>query len=96
MMLSILTALSTTGNSLPLHFGRDPLNECYQVPIVCELCDPFAATTLQSTEDHTFSVRIGPSGSDRGYMALTGKATAGTSVVGTGMARVDRETTKYS
>lgn len=56
----------------PIHLGREPLDECQNTPITCESCPPFAPMIPQPRDGLVYEARIGPSGSDRGYMALTG------------------------
>lgn len=62
------------GSTSPLHLGRDPVDNCGQTTITCESCVPFQGQQLTYTENTTFSLTIGPSGGERGYMAITGMA----------------------
>jgi len=59
-------------NDDPIHLGRDPNNQCIGVQFVCENCIPFENERIIAREDTTFQARIGPSGNERGYMAITG------------------------
>ena len=57
----------------PVHFGREPLNQCSNIDIVCNLCEPFDSNTITAKEATIFNVTLGPSGGDRGYTGITGK-----------------------
>ena len=69
---TILYFSSSTGTDDPIHFGREPQNQCVGVPFVCESCIPFENEIITAREDTTFQARIGPSGNERGYMGITG------------------------
>ncbi|KAL5467444.1 hypothetical protein EMCRGX_G031668 [Ephydatia muelleri] len=44
-----------------------------QTSLTCTACKPFGATKIVALENKTFVARIGPSGADRGYIAITGQ-----------------------
>jgi hypothetical protein len=56
----------------PLHLGRQPSENCK--PLVCSSCDAYETQTLVADDNATFVARIGPSGDQRGYMGITGRA----------------------
>lgn len=58
----------------PIHLGREPMNECTGVQLMCQQCDPFPRNRFIAREDTTFTVVIGPSANPRGYTAITGKS----------------------
>ena len=61
-----------TGSADPIHLGRTPVDECINVDLVCDTCDPFVNNNITVTDNATFSITIGPSGNERGYMGITG------------------------
>ncbi len=70
--LSLQPLPPPAADAVPVHLGRTPLNRCTSTPIVCPSCDPFEAKTLDLPDNATLTVRIGPSGRQRGYMGITG------------------------
>jgi hypothetical protein len=56
----------------PLHLGRQPSKDCES--LVCSSCDAYETQTLVAPSDATFVAHIGPSGDQRGYMGITGRA----------------------
>ena len=70
--LLFLVTLHHVATTAPLFLGRPNENGCTQ-PIQCMSCDPFKETRLVFKSNTTFLVNIGPSGQERGYMAITGE-----------------------
>jgi hypothetical protein len=60
------------GGDPPLHLGRAPSSDCQ--PLVCSACDPYQNQRLAAPSNTTFVAHIGPSGDQRGYMGITGRA----------------------
>ena len=60
-------------DTAPIHLGRAPLNECAGRTLSCQSCPAFEALTTLPEDGNIFRATIGPSGSDRGYMAFTGE-----------------------
>ncbi len=61
-----------TDSDFSIHLGRTPLNQCINVDLVCDTCDPFDNNNITVTDTATFNITIGPSGNERGYMGITG------------------------
>ena len=59
-------------NDDPIHLGRDPVNECTGVELMCQQCDPFLPDRIILREDATLKAVIGPSANPRGYTGITG------------------------
>ncbi len=55
-----------------VNFGRDPIDECVNVDLVCDSCPPYQNQQFIERQNATFLVRVGPSGNERGYMGITG------------------------
>ena len=70
--MCLLYCMSPAAGSSPIHLGRTPDDEC-TTPITCTSCPPFEATSMELQENATLRVSIGPSGQERGYMAITGE-----------------------
>ena len=68
MILSLLYIASDD----PIHLGRDPVNECAGVELICQQCDPFLPGRIILREDATLKAVIGPSANHRGYTGITG------------------------
>jgi hypothetical protein len=64
--------IQTSRSAAPLHLGRQPSKNC--PPLVCPRCKPYETQTLVAPSDATFVARISPSGNQRGYMGITGRA----------------------
>ena len=65
--------LSRVGGDAPLHLGRASSSDC--VALRCSSCPPYQNQKITAPSSQTFVARIGPSGDERGYMAITGEAT---------------------
>ena len=65
--------LSRVGGDAPLHLGRASSSDC--VSLRCSSCPPYQNQKITAPSSQTFVARIGPSGDERGYMAITGEAT---------------------
>ena len=60
----------------PVHLGRSPADEC-STQLNCPDCPPFTEKVMDvSGGNATFIVNIGPTGSERGYMAIAGRLSA--------------------
>ena len=56
-----------------IHFGRSPsLEQCNNVQLTCDQCEPFQSSSFTAKSDATFVAVIGPSANPRGYTAITG------------------------
>ena len=73
--LNIMFNTIIIGGDSPIHLGRTSEDECTGVDLVCQTCDPFTSTEIIARDNTTFSVTIGPSGNERGYMGITGTLT---------------------
>ena len=58
-------------NTLPIHLGRQPEDECTS-SISCSSCPVFEDILVSFPDDATLRVNIGPSGQDTGYTGITG------------------------
>ena len=58
----------------PIHLGRAPQDQCTGIQLACRACQPFVNERIVARNDATFLAQIGPSGNERGYMAITGLA----------------------
>ena len=56
----------------PIHLGRDPVNECEGVPLMCQQCDIFPRKRFIIRENTLIRAVIGPSANPRGYTGITG------------------------
>ena len=70
---SFMQSFMFTVNEAPINFARAPQDQCTE-QLVCQSCDPFKGKQMSAGSDNTFTVQIGPSGNERGYMGITGKA----------------------
>ena len=59
------------GDDAPLHLGRASSKSC--TPLSCFTCPPYQNQRITANSNATFIARIGPSGDQRGYMAITGE-----------------------
>lgn len=57
----------------PLHLGREAQDVCGERTLTCESCPPFQGQRMVHPDCTTFRFTIGPSGAERGYMAITGE-----------------------
>ena len=60
------------GGDPPVQFNRAPRNQCSKQPQCGGCTDPFQPAVIEALNDTTFTVKIGPSGANRGYEAITG------------------------
>ena len=67
--------LFSLGDDPPIHLGRAPRDECTGVDVTCGGCAPFVNRHIISRENTVFELKIGPSGNERGYQAITGEDT---------------------
>ena len=67
-----LIAYTLIATDDPIHLGRDPMNECTGVELMCQQCDPFEPDRIILREDATLVAVIGPSANPRGYTGITG------------------------
>jgi len=58
----------------PIHLGRTPQDQCTGIQLTCRGCQPFVNEQIVARNGATFLAQIGPSGNERGYMAITGLA----------------------
>ena len=49
------------------------MNECTNVELMCQQCDPFLPDRIVLREDATLVAVIGPSANPRGYTGITGQ-----------------------
>ena len=60
------------GGDPPIHLRRTPANQCDNVQLRCNQCEPFKSVQMIARENTTFMAEIGPAANPRGYTAITG------------------------
>ena len=68
-----MIALTFLATDLPIHLGRDPMNECAGVQLRCKTCNEFERERYIARSNSTFVAVIGPAANPRGYTALAGE-----------------------
>lgn len=66
----LLILFSTVGDP-PLALGRPPRHQCAGF-LQCMACDPFPGMSIVAPKGRSFNFKMGPSGLERGYVAITG------------------------
>ena len=69
-LLNILDHYLATDD--PIRLGREPMNECTGVQLMCRQCPVFEPPRIIVREDATLKAVIGPSANPRGYTGITG------------------------
>lgn len=73
--LTILLPPSSPADDPPLHLGRESEQDCAG-GLRCPNCPPFQETVMDATgRNETFVANVGPTGNQRGYMAIASECT---------------------